>query len=166
MLYFKVSLKSNFVQFLHKFSDSKSYEKRRSFFQFVTLPHVWWVMWLYVWTPLIHPVKCCDHWSSGSGYINYFIHHTTSQHLVIKGSCSFTRGSSSLYVVTYPKIFWEYRFQQGISGQEPQRTYLWTLNNKHVWMAQVENVIIMYLSIASDSVRAEFIKKLLFINLG
>ena len=33
-------------------------------------------------------------------------------------------------------------------------------------MAQVENVIIMYLSIASDSVRAEFIKKLLFINLG
>ena len=36
---------------------------------------------------------------------------------------------SSLQAVTYPEIFWEYCFQQGISGQEPKRTYSWTLKN-------------------------------------
>ena len=33
-----------------------------------------------------------------------------------------------LQTVTYPDIFWEYHFQQGISGQEPY---------KHVWTAWV-----------------------------
>ena len=45
-------------------------------------------------------------------YLIYCVYFTTLSTTLIKSNIT----------VTYPEIFWEYRFQQGISGQEPKMT--------------------------------------------
>ena len=42
------------------------------------------------------------HWSSRKVDISYSICHVTSQDLIIKGSCNFMDGSSSLNVTSVP----------------------------------------------------------------
>ena len=58
-------------------------------------------MWLYAWKPLIvthHRIKFNSHKPCGSSDIKYIICDVILQDHVIKGSCDYIEGSSSLYV--------------------------------------------------------------------
>ena len=66
--------------------------------------------------------------------------------------------------MAYPEIFWEYRFQQGILGQEPKGIILnfeeqFSVINMHGWHGEglftTGNVINMYLSIVLDILLGE-----------